>query len=69
MTLYEQALEIAKKEGKVSISCLQRRLCLSYNEAGKILDKLKQDGHVNPQKRGIYHHTLGSSWQNLSKDS
>ena len=46
MTLYEQAVEMTKKGERVTISYLQRRLCISYLEAGKIIDQLKQDGYI-----------------------
>ena len=46
MTLYEQAVEMAKKGEAVTISYLQRRLCISYLEAGKIIDQLKQEGYI-----------------------
>lgn len=50
MTLYEQAVEMVKKGERVTISYLQRRLCISYLEAGKIIDQLKQDGYISTQK-------------------
>jgi S-DNA-T family DNA segregation ATPase FtsK/SpoIIIE len=50
MTLYEQAVEMAKKGERVTISYLQRRLCISYLEAGKIIDQLKQDGYIPTRK-------------------
>ena len=56
MTNYEKAIRIAKEDGKVCISHLQRRLCLSYLEAGKIIDRMKQDGYISDkQKNGIWY--------------
>ena len=56
MTNYEKAIRIAKEDGKVSISYLQRRLCLSYYEAGRMIDQLQQDGHISDKnKDGIYY--------------
>ena len=55
MTNYEKAIRIAKVDGKVSISYLQRRLCLSYFEAGRIIDQMKEDGYISDKKKiGIY---------------
>ena len=56
MTNYEKAIRIAKEDGKVSISYLQRRLCLSYIEAGRMIDQMQQDGHISDKhKDGIYY--------------
>ena len=56
MTNYEKAIRIAKEDGKVSISYLQRRLCLSYIEAGQIIDRMKQDGYISDKRKdGIWY--------------
>ena len=56
MTNYEKAIRIAKEDGKVSISYLQRRLCLSYYEAGQIIDRMKQDGYISDKRKdGIWY--------------
>ena len=56
MTNYEKAIRIAKEDGKVCISYLQRRLCLSYIEAGQIIDRMKQDGYISDKNKiGIYY--------------
>ena len=56
MTDYEKAIRIAKEDGKVCISHLQRRLCLSYIEAGQIIDRMKEDGYISDKhKDGIYY--------------
>ena len=56
MTNYEKAIRIAKEDGKVSISYLQRRLCLSYIEAGEIIDCMKADGYISDKRKdGIYY--------------
>ena len=51
MTNYEKAIRIAKEDGKVSISYLQRRLCLSYIEAGQIIDRMKEDGYISDKHK------------------
>ena len=56
MTNYEKAIRIAKEDGKVSISYLQRRLCLSYYEAGQIIDRMKAAGYISDKRKdGIYY--------------
>ena len=51
MTNYEKAIRIAKEDGKVCISYLQRRLCLSYLEAGQIIDRMKEDGYISDKRK------------------
>ena len=56
MTNYEKARRIAKEDGKVCISHLQRRLCISYLEAGQIIDRMKEDGYISDKhKDGIWY--------------
>ena len=56
MTNYEKAIRIAKEDGKVCISHLQRRLCISYLEAGQIIDRMKEDGYISDKhKDGIWY--------------
>ena len=52
MTNYEKAIRIAKEDGKVCISYLQRHLCLSYIEAGQIIDRMKADGYISDKRKG-----------------
>ena len=55
MTNYKKAIRIAKEDGKVCISYLQRLLCLSYYEAGQIIDRMKVDGYISDKNKiGIY---------------
>ena len=51
MTDYEKAIRIAKEDGRVSISYLQCRLCLSYIEAGQIIDRMKEDGYISDKHK------------------
>ena len=56
MTNYEKAIRIAKEDGKVCISYLQRRLCLSYFEAGRIIDQMKEDRYISDKRKdGIWY--------------
>ena len=45
--LYEQAIEIIKKEGKASTSFLQRKLQIGYNRAARIVDMMEEKGVVS----------------------
>ena len=40
--LYDQALDIIKKEGKASTSFLQRKLQIGYNRAARIIDMMEE---------------------------
>lgn len=56
--LYPQAVEIVKRERKVSASYLQRRLKIGYNRAARIVEKMEEDGLISSlidgKKREIY---------------
>lgn len=45
---YKQALELVIDEQKVSVSGIQRKLKISYNEASKIIAQLEADGIISP---------------------
>ncbi|ABD46147.1 DNA translocase FtsK [Neorickettsia sennetsu] len=47
-SLYAQAIEIVRKDNKVSISYIQRRLSLGYNKAAKLVEKMEEEGVVSP---------------------
>jgi DNA segregation ATPase FtsK/SpoIIIE-like protein len=44
--LIDQAMAIIKAHDKVSASLLQRRLCIGYSRASRILDQLEEKGYV-----------------------
>jgi len=51
--LFEEAKEIIKKEGKTSISYLQRRLQIGYNRAANIIEQLEASGFLSaPNSKG-----------------
>jgi S-DNA-T family DNA segregation ATPase FtsK/SpoIIIE len=50
--LLEQALEIIKKDGRASISLLQRRLRIGYARAARLIDELEDQGIIGPDQRG-----------------
>ena len=48
----DDAIDIVRKEGKASISMLQRRLRVGYTRAARMIDKLEEMGIVGPQEIG-----------------
>ena len=58
MTNYEKAIRIAKEDGKVCISHLQRRLCLSYYEAGQIIYSMKADGYISDKRKDVIYYQV-----------
>lgn len=56
--LYPQAIEIVKKERKISASYLQRRLKIGYNRAARIVEQMEDEGLISRlidgKKREIY---------------
>ena len=44
---FENAVNIAKQEKKISISMLQRKLKIGFNRASRIYDQLKEHGIIN----------------------
>ena len=57
--LYEQAIEVVVREGRGSISLLQRSLGIGYGRAARLIDFMAEDGIVGPyngssRPRGLY---------------
>ena len=50
--LYEQALEIVRREHKASISMLQRKMRIGYTRAARMVDSLEEQGMIGPQQHG-----------------
>lgn len=46
--LIEQAIEVARKEGRVNVSMLQRRLRIGYPRAARLIDELEDMGVIAP---------------------
>lgn len=46
--LYRQAIEIIKRDKKVSISYLQRKLSIGYNKSAKLVERMEEEGIVTP---------------------
>jgi len=45
--LFQQAVDILKKEGKASTSFIQRRLQIGYNRAARIMEQMEAEGIVS----------------------
>ena len=45
--LFNQSIEIIKKEGKASTSLLQRKLQIGYNRAARIMDQLEENDYIS----------------------
>tara|TARA_Y100000816_G_C26104404_1_gene586318 strand:+ start:1214 stop:3490 length:2277 start_codon:yes stop_codon:yes gene_type:complete len=45
--LFQECLEIIKKEGKASTSLLQRKLQIGYNRAARIMDQLEEQNYIS----------------------
>ncbi|MBN1877010.1 MAG: DNA translocase FtsK [Anaerolineae bacterium] len=48
--LLERAIALAKKQGKISTSGVQRRLRISYNRAARLMEEMEKMGLVSPQE-------------------
>ena len=46
--LYKSALSLALKEGNVSISMFQIKLCIGFNKAGAIIERMEKEGFIEP---------------------
>lgn len=49
--LYQQAVEIVKRDRKVSVSYIQRQLRIGYNRAAVLVEKMEENGIVSPPNR------------------
>ncbi|BBM89880.1 DNA translocase FtsK [Spirochaetota bacterium] len=45
--LFEEALALAKQDGKVSASYLQRRLRIGYNRAARLIETMQEKGYIS----------------------
>ena len=46
-SLFQECIEIIKREGKASTSLLQRKLQIGYNRAARIMDQLEEKGYIS----------------------
>jgi S-DNA-T family DNA segregation ATPase FtsK/SpoIIIE len=50
--LYDRAVGIVLRDGKPSISYLQRRLAIGYNRAAALVERMEQEGVISPMGEG-----------------
>lgn len=50
--MLKEATEVVRREGKASISMLQRRLRIGYNRAARLIDSLEEQKIIGPQQTG-----------------
>jgi S-DNA-T family DNA segregation ATPase FtsK/SpoIIIE len=50
--IYDEAVSIIRKEGKASVSMLQRRLRIGYTRASRLVDKMEDEKIVGPPEGG-----------------
>jgi S-DNA-T family DNA segregation ATPase FtsK/SpoIIIE len=46
--LYKEAVELVRKEGRASITMLQRRLRIGYTRAARMIDTMEEKGVIAP---------------------
>ncbi|WP_236865524.1 FtsK/SpoIIIE family DNA translocase [Candidatus Hydrogenosomobacter endosymbioticus] len=47
-SIYKQAVEIVKRDQKVSTSYIQRQLQIGYNRAARIIEQMEKEGLISP---------------------
>ncbi len=50
---FVEALKVVIKEGKASISLIQRKCAIGYNHAGRIIEMMERMGYVTPFERTV----------------
>ena len=51
-TLLNEAIDLVRREGRASVSMLQRKLRIGYTRAARLVDTLEQKGIVGPPQSG-----------------
>lgn len=50
--LYSEAVDLVRREGRCSVSMLQRRLRIGYTRAARLVDQMEEKGIVSPPEGG-----------------
>ncbi len=50
--LYDEALDLVRRQGRASISMLQRRLRIGYTRAARLIETMEADGVIAPAQPG-----------------
>lgn len=56
--LFDDVIEFIRHSGITSISGLQRRFQISFNQAARLLDQLEEQGIISPPDKDHKHHIL-----------
>jgi S-DNA-T family DNA segregation ATPase FtsK/SpoIIIE len=69
--LYESAIDVLIREGRGSVSLLQRSLGIGYGRAARLIDFMAEDGIVGPYNGSQAREVLvtAEEWKNMSSDS
>ncbi|MFO1152576.1 MAG: DNA translocase FtsK 4TM domain-containing protein [Rhodospirillales bacterium] len=59
--LYDEAVEVVRREGKVSTSFIQRRLQIGYNRAARLVERMEAEGLITKPDRVGRREVLGHS--------
>ena len=46
--IYEEAVSLVRKQGRASVSMLQRRLRIGYTRASRLIDQMEEEGIIGP---------------------
>ena len=57
--LYKEAITLIRKDGRVSISYLQRKLQIGYNRAAGLVERMEHDGIISPPTHSGKREILG----------
>lgn len=49
--LYTESVDLVRREGRASVSMLQRRLRIGYTRAARLIDKMEEKGIISPPER------------------
>jgi S-DNA-T family DNA segregation ATPase FtsK/SpoIIIE len=50
--LYAEAVDLVRRQGRASISMLQRRLRIGYTRAARLIESMQERGIVGPNQPG-----------------
>jgi S-DNA-T family DNA segregation ATPase FtsK/SpoIIIE len=50
--LFTEAVDLVRREGRASVSMLQRRLRIGYTRSARIIDQMEEKGIVGPPEGG-----------------
>ena len=50
--LFKEAVDVVRRQGRASITMLQRRLRIGYTRAARIVDKMEEEGIIGPPAGG-----------------